>query len=77
MNRRQSQHREYLHQQMNQCHWLAVVYVRCNQIVQRLFLLQEYKYNNNVKQVTQITNPADIIPTNMSRHERNTVFLHM
>jgi hypothetical protein len=59
---------------MNQCHWLAVVYVRCDQIVQGLFLLQEYKYNSNVKQVTQITNPTDIISTNLSHHERNTVF---
>jgi len=29
---------------MNQCHWFAVVYMRCNQIVQELILLQEYKY---------------------------------
>jgi hypothetical protein len=40
-----NKHIEYLHQQrMNQCHWLAAVYMRCDQTVQGLFPLQEYKY---------------------------------
>ena len=29
---------------MNQCHWFAVVHMRCDQTVQRLIPLQEYKY---------------------------------
>jgi len=40
----QSQHRNLHQQRMNQCHWFAVVYMRYNQIVQELILLQEYKY---------------------------------
>jgi hypothetical protein len=57
---------------MNQRHWLAVVYMRCDQTVQGLFLL----HDNNIKQVAQIANPADIIPTNLSRLERNVFCIY-
>ena len=71
----QSQHRKYLHQQrMNQCHWFAAVYMRCDQTVQGLILLQEYKYMITILNKWQ---RSQILLTSICLVMKEVHFLHM